>query len=253
MHSEVAHTTATGFSKKDDYELIELISLHKQDLSTAELAWFELHKRHSKYLFTILREGCGGMLDSSNIEDLVSETLWKAFEAAETFKRGSGVDAPDQKRHIRGWLGRIATNLYLRELEKSNGLTILYPDSQNDDGKVGWKWVDNELSHQNQNQWVERNADVALKKQWVAEGFNRLNEREQFVLRATLEYEHPDRVNQRLPNAVSANLARELNTTPQNIRQIRKRAKEKVRSYVGKKHDDHFGKNLLRGKIDELS
>ena len=62
----------------------------------------------------------------------------------------------------------------------------------------------------------------------VREALMALSERERLVLRVTLQWYRPGEEHQRLPNDVAADLARTLQTTPENLRQIRRRAMRKV-------------------------
>ena len=59
-----------------------------------------------------------------------------------------------------------------------------------------------------------------------------LSPREQTVLRVTMQWYQADKDNQRLPNDVAAELAATLATTPENLRQIRRRAMRKVKAFL---------------------
>ena len=66
----------------------------------------------------------------------------------------------------------------------------------------------------------------------VREALMALPEREQLVLRVTMQWYRPGELHQRLPNEVTSDLARTLQTTPENLRQIRRRALRKVEEFV---------------------
>jgi hypothetical protein len=52
------------------------------------------------------------------------------------------------------------------------------------------------------------------------------------VLRVTFQWYEPGREHQRLPNDVAADLADTLQTTPENLRQIRRRALRKIKAHL---------------------
>jgi hypothetical protein len=52
------------------------------------------------------------------------------------------------------------------------------------------------------------------------------------VVQVTAQWYQPDRDHQRLPNDVAADLAASLQTTPENIRQIRRRALKKIEAHL---------------------
>ena len=66
----------------------------------------------------------------------------------------------------------------------------------------------------------------------VREAIESLNEKEQMVIRVTFQWYSPDREHQRLPNDVAADLAATLRTTPENLRQIRRRALRKIETHL---------------------
>jgi DNA-directed RNA polymerase sigma subunit (sigma70/sigma32) len=66
----------------------------------------------------------------------------------------------------------------------------------------------------------------------MREALDTLNERERDVLRVAALYFRPGEEHQRLPNDVSAELARRWETTNENIRAIRSRATKKLKQYL---------------------
>jgi DNA-directed RNA polymerase sigma subunit (sigma70/sigma32) len=61
-----------------------------------------------------------------------------------------------------------------------------------------------------------------------------LSEKERRVLEVTTQFSAPGEQHQRLPSGIAQDLAKALDTTVDNIRQIRKRALDKLRAYMGK-------------------
>ena len=66
----------------------------------------------------------------------------------------------------------------------------------------------------------------------IEQALETLSDREQDVVLETMYYYRYGEEYQRLPNAVSAGLVMQLDTTPENIRTIRSRAMRKIKEYV---------------------
>ncbi len=66
----------------------------------------------------------------------------------------------------------------------------------------------------------------------VRKALQALSARERLVIQVTLQWQEPGAEHQRLPNDVVADLARTLRTTPENLRQIRRRALKKVKAML---------------------
>ncbi len=73
-------------------------------------------------------------------------------------------------------------------------------------------------------------ADVRLAA--VRQAIESLTEREQMVIRVTFQWYEAGQEHQRLSNEVCADLAAALHTTPENLRQIRRRALRKIEAHV---------------------
>ena len=113
---------------------------------------------------------------------------------------------------MRAWLGWIARRLVQEQLR----------------GRGNLKEFNLELG-----QWqqvVERTAVEMdkVKAERVRGALLRLSKREQLVLRVTMQWYQADKDHQRLPNEVAADLVKTLQTTPENLRQIRRRALRKL-------------------------
>ncbi len=180
----------------------------------------EFYRRHVGYLYAVLKRQCAGALARSQqeVEDLVQDTFRRAFERAETFHSDGVTGAEHERQRSRAWLGRIAKHLLSDALSRQRELSTLA-------------------------EWVEAVAESPEAAQpspllrLVEEAIQALPEREQDVLRVFGLYYRAGEVNQRLPNAVSAELAARWNTTPDHIRVIRSRALTKVRAHVQGRRD----------------
>ena len=199
-----------GLSAWTDARLVGQIAA-RGHLARAEQA--EFYVRHAAYLYAVLKSQCAGALARSQqeVEDLVQDTFRRACERAATF-RSDGVTGSDHERQrSRAWLGRIAKRLLAdalaRRLQVSDEPLELAAPCATDD---------------------EPSPLLAL----VEQGIALLPEREQDVLRVFGLYYRIGEQNQRLPNAVSAELAERWGTTPEHIRVVRSRALQKLRAHV---------------------
>jgi len=208
-------SAAADFSEPRDDELLARIARGADDPSGAHRAQAELYARHVRYLYGVLRRHQDKLLESAGVsaEDLVQETFHRAFERAHTFAAGEISDPDHLRRRVRAWLGRIAQNLLadhlrrFREVSASPYLERLSCDE------------------------IELPSAPSPELEGVIDGLGELSEREQDVLRVTALYLRAGD-HQRLPNAVSAELAARWGTTSENIRAIRSRAMKKLRSFV---------------------
>jgi RNA polymerase sigma factor (sigma-70 family) len=198
-----------------DADLLRLIADRSIDPNVKSRAQAELYSRHVRYLYGVLQRDAYKLLRVAGVgpEDLVQETFHRAFERARTFDTGEVTDAEQLRRRTRAWLGRIAVNLladYLRNVREVSATPYL-----------------ERLSCEE----IEREAPPSRELSSICEALDRLSEREQDVLRVTALYQRAGD-HQRLPNAVSAELAARWGTTNENIRAIRSRALKKLKELV---------------------
>lgn len=196
----------------------ELLLLMSNGGAQSETAWNEFYNRHVGYVHGACTRAFLPILRPEQIEELVQDTFIRAFEKANTFISTPELDTAGQRKTVRAWLGAISENLA--------------HDYYRDQPKV--EFVDNEALETYAVQPTNDDLDDP-----PSEGLNlfeaawaTLNDREQQVLRITAFWSKPGAKNQRLPNKVMEDLAADLNATPANIRQIRKRAVGKIREYM---------------------
>lgn len=204
------------FDVASDAELLERIARHDVDARAARAAQAELYERHVRYLYGVLLRQRRKLLALAGIsaEDLVQDTFHRAFERAHTFKADDLADAEQARRRTRAWLGRIAHHLLCdaldghREISASNWLDRVSCDA------------------------IDESATESPALARVHAALAELPEREQDVLRVTALYHRAGSDAQRLPNAVSQELAQRWNTNSDNIRAIRSRAMKKLKSLL---------------------
>jgi RNA polymerase sigma factor (sigma-70 family) len=223
-----------GFAKETDVDLMGYMSMCKEDPLAAREAWAEFYRRHVGYLYGVCRRAYEHILTGdTGIGDIVEETFHRAFRKAELFD-ANGIDDPVRIRHrTRAWLGRIAQRLVLDMLRGAQRLPTSTFETE------AWENIPE--------QPVLSSRDDILIRQ-VRDALDQLSEKEQIVIRVTFEWYQPGNKHQRLPNGVVADLAETLETTPENLRQIRRRALNKIRTYLEQPADTADGHSLSVGQ-----
>jgi RNA polymerase sigma factor (sigma-70 family) len=199
-----------------DAELLERVSKRADNAAAARAAETQFYDRHARYLYGVLMQRVRRPLALSGreVEDLVQETFFRAFARASTYNAGDAWDEASQRRRSRAWLGRIAERLLADWLEDAREVSASpYLDT---------------LAEPEPGPPSSRSPKLRL----LREALDTLNERERDVLRVAALYFRPGEEHQRLPNEVSAELARRWQTTNENIRAIRSRATKKLRDYL---------------------
>ena len=216
MLSSAAFVPAPPPDHLSDVELLQRVSGRDDDAALARAAEAEFYARHARYLYGVLVQRVRRPLAMSGreVEDLVQETFFRAFARASTFTPGDAWDPESERRRSRAWLGRIAQRLLadwlsdVREVSASPYLDSL-PEPEAGPG-----------------------SSRSPKLQLMREALETLNERERDVLRVAALYFRPGEEHQRLPNEVSAELAKRWATTNENIRAIRSRAMKKLKEFL---------------------
>jgi RNA polymerase sigma factor (sigma-70 family) len=205
----------TDAAEPSDAALLARVASPSLDHDAKNRAEAMFYARHVRYLYGVLQRQQSKLLSLAGVsaEDLVQETFQRAFERAHTFK-DDGIEDPEHlRRRTRAWLGRVAQNLLADHFERFREVSASpYLD------RVSCDAIDEAPR-------ASRELDL------VTEGLDTLSEREQDVLRVTALYQRAGE-HQRLPNAVSAELAARWDTTNENIRAIRSRALRKLTEFV---------------------
>ncbi len=197
-----------------DEDLLVLMSWKAEDLQIAQAACGEFYKRHSEYLFRRLIKHRDSLGDHG-VEDLVLDTFRRAFEKAHTYKR-TGLDASVGTRNVRAWLGAVAHNLLRDQLKHPQVVLKLVGD---------WEPYDEIAA-------PGTDSPDGAEDRLVQEALATLSDRERRIIDVTMQYYAPGEKNQRLPNGIAEELAAALETSVENLRQIRKRAFDKLREYI---------------------
>ncbi len=218
MTSEQSPQAQSDLAGESDADLMVYMSLAHEDPDGARLAWETFYRRHVEYLYAVCFRAYGPLLGgTSGAADLVADAFKRAYEYADRFDDG-GLTDPDRLRlRTRAWLGRIAQRLAQTTLRGRSRLKERMVDLDR------WQQIAEP---------TETNEGDPERIAAVRAAVAALNEREQIVIRTTFQWYVPGQPHQRLPNDVAAELAQTLKTTPENLRQIRRRAMAKIKAML---------------------
>jgi RNA polymerase sigma factor (sigma-70 family) len=207
----------------DDSELLARMALADEDSPAARVAWEAFYLRHVDYLHAVCFRAYGPLLGGeAGAADLTADTFRRVYEKAGTFDPG-GIADPDRLRlRTRAWLGRIAQRLALETLRQRARLPAVALDPDE------WQQVAREPAAPDADALGPGAERIAR----VREAIESLSEREQIVLRATFQWREAGAVHSRMSNRATAELAQAVGTTPENLRQIRRRALTKIETFL---------------------
>lgn len=207
--------------QESDEDLLIYMSMREDDPAVARAAWAEFFLRHREYLYRHCRRLTKGVVDDAGAKDLVQDTFIRAYQRAGTFNADGIKDPARLNFRTQAWLGRIARRLFLDMLRGRDGLREVQLD-ENDPGPEP-------------EPEPTQSSVTSTSRQLLDEAIDTLSEREQIVLRTTYQYCEPGKKNQHLPHDVVEDLAKTLQTTPENLRQIKRRALRKLDQYIKSK------------------
>lgn len=201
-----------------DSELLNQMAGVHSDAAGAEEAWEEFYRRHYDYLLNVCRSAYSSQLGGGRVPEVVQDAFVKAFRGASTFRPSASQSAEENRWHVRGWLGTILKNAVF-DLYRQDPPEVFPEDIE--------MFPDEEPNGDNT---LEDTPVGPLEKAFLA-----LEEREREVLRETMLWHIPGARQQRMPSKALQALAKRLNTTAANVRQIRSRAIAKLKSAMGDK------------------
>jgi RNA polymerase sigma factor (sigma-70 family) len=205
--------TDDGAEPSDD-DLLARIS-NEADEPSRRAAWGAFYGRHAEYLFGTCTRSYRGKLDEGAVADLVEDTFLRVYErAAASYRPADAGDADFRRCRVRAWLAQIAERL-AQDIFRGRRRR---PAAQL--GQEEWQDIPEgaECAHSAATEQLCRVMDEAL------------DERERDVLRVTFHWHDPERDHQKLPEEAVEELARRWNLKPDNIRQIRRRALQKLKA-----------------------
>lgn len=199
-------------------------------------AWAEFYRRYIDDLRKLLQR-----LPQGRGDELAQEALIQAYERANTFRSDEALDADGLRRRTLAWLGRIARNLYVSSLRGQRGVTVGTLTGADGEEALRLSEKGRLLSRGELHREIkelednavgiaEEDDEVSDYQRALQEGLDALTQRERDILIAT--YEHYDSAKperqQRLPPAVIEGICQRHGINLDNLRQIRKRAYQKL-------------------------
>jgi RNA polymerase sigma factor (sigma-70 family) len=203
-----------------DFELIRRMADQANDLTDARDAWGAFYVRHYRFLFSICMADYAYLLGIEGVKDLVQDAFWRAFNGATTFDHLEACDVTAQERKCRRWLARIAENLVRDRYKGQPEVCMLDAEDLEELG--------NTTDVSQSDAQVPENKRLKL----LQSGLALLSDTEQTVLRATMFWWQADRQHQRMPHQAMEQLSKQVGKSPENVRQIRLRAANKLEKYV---------------------
>lgn len=204
------------FHAEGDEDLLAWMAMRQDEPDHAKAACTEFYGRHLNYVYTVIREVWGEVLDEDSVEYLVTETFVRVFDKAHTYAACGAPNDEERTLNVLGWVSTIAKNLVADYFRHEDTRIDLVDD---------WEPLETKIAPR---EYGSMSADARR----AGEALDALPERERTILLASLEHFNAEADHQRLPNGVVPDLARTFQTKPENIRQIRKRALAKIRKHV---------------------
>lgn len=227
-------TTVSGAADGD------LFSLMAGRGPAGKEAWAEFYRRYVGDFRKLVCRLRGVQL--AEVDELVQETMIQAYKAAHTFRAGDVSDAEVARRRTLAWLGRIAHNLHWSALRQQRGVLVgsLPRHDGEDESQLsakGRRLSPGELHREIKDaegvvSGDDNNDPVSLRRRLLREALDTLTDRERDILIATFDHHVRGQKQQRLPNAVVKAICETYNISSAYLRQLRKRALEKIEQYV---------------------
>jgi RNA polymerase sigma factor (sigma-70 family) len=224
----VAASQHASMEGESDADLLVYLCFIESDPVDGEAALRELMRRYEAVLRRRCQRICSGYpLLGMEADDLVNATFYRAFERASTYKPLEKPDAhPDEhKRYTAAWLFQIATNLLIDAGRKA-GRELPYEDEPSDPDAMSAADVAHLLVGSNPGRFDPQDKPL------VAKAFATLPERTRLVVVWTLDKRQRSPGGRYMNRGAQSELARRLDTTPANIRQIFTRALSQIHQVV---------------------
>ncbi|HKV23187.1 MAG TPA: sigma-70 family RNA polymerase sigma factor [Candidatus Acidoferrum sp.] len=203
-----------------DFDLIRCMADQRSNFAAAREAWEQFYLRHHRVLMYICMSDHGYLLGQDDVNDVVQDTFLKAFNRAESFDYQESCPADIQERKCRAWLAAIAENIVRDRFRGQIEISVVDEMEVERTESPGQEVTD------------ETEIPEPERLRLLKSAFASLSETEQTVLRATMSWWQPDHQHQRMPHAAMQELCRQIGKSPDNIRQIRSRAMDKLEKYV---------------------
>jgi RNA polymerase sigma factor (sigma-70 family) len=201
----------------DDITLILQMADRKSNPSDAEAALEVFFKRHHR-LFKGFAEKRNFRSLGLDPEDFVLRTFHRAYDKAGTFNAPAGLTSEEALKKVQAWLFEIAKNEFLMELRK--GLN-----------KCEETW-DPALLAPPDDERLEEDRQLIGKAAGVRTFLDSLPEADRQLLETSMIFFDYRAKKALIPEDILQGLADTLATTPEGIKQKRKRLLQKLKEYL---------------------
>lgn len=205
------------YSQETDEDLLIYISMKDDDPDIAKLAFEEFYHRHAQYLYNVLVKQYPNLEESDEINDLLQETFLRVYEKAGTYKSIGTKNLNESEANIRAWIGRIAINIHNDNYRKNKNNKEEYLENT-------------ELEN-----IPNRPESINIKTEQmriIEKALDTFSERDKAIILASYQYYDFEEGNFKIPREELKALCDKFQTTHDNIRQIRKRALQKIKEYA---------------------
>lgn len=198
-------------------DLLVIIAMQEDEPKAAQQAFNEFHRRFKDYVWKVAVSLARDIHDPEIARDIFDDTFLDVFNNYAKESYFDPARCTDIEKGINAWLSGIARNHFRRMIEavkKASHVSYIdaFPERP---------FFDPDDADE------EEKADpppmVALKR-----ALQTLSDREQDILLTSFQFEEQGR----LPNEVKSSLCRAYGLSPDSLRQVKKRAKEKIEKYL---------------------
>jgi RNA polymerase sigma factor (sigma-70 family) len=194
-----------AMQEETDADLLLLMSMGDEE------AWAEFHRRHMGFVYGALVKRCSQRLTMETIEDVAAETVLRARRYASSYDSAKG----NARQWLMGIARRQVANAILNDKRRAETHEVL-------DGDELWASLSRAARRDLAGASDPGPEDPALTA--VREALGDLTERETDILCLSASC-----FPQRVGTQELLDLATKWGTTVPNIRQVRKRARDKIR------------------------
>jgi len=204
----------------DDVSLILRMACKDSDREDAEAALVIFFNRHHRLLKAFAERNNYRSL-GFDPEDFVLRTFQKAFDNADTFEAPTGLSPERLLKKVQAWLFEIAKNEFLMELRKglNQSEEIMDPDL---------------LSPPNREDIEEEEHVLTGKAAAVRTFLDGLPEGDRQLLETSMNFYDYKARKAVIPEDILEGLANALATTPEGIKQKRKRLLQRLKEHLEK-------------------
>lgn len=190
------------------------------DAPSAQIVFTAFYHRYFRYLMTVVGNSLQLVRDPSAIQEIVDDALAAFFRTSAKFDLSHARDPAGCDLLVRTYLGRLAKWKANHARSFQNSFSASVPDIAAIEAHL----------QANTNEGQGESSPPASSVEQVTLWLASLPERDCDVIRTYFLDDHPGQKSGRLPDGVATDLAERHGTTPENIRQIKRRLILEIRT-----------------------